>query len=104
MEELSRQRCFHHRFREAAARCPECTRFFCRECITEHENRVLCNTCLQKTVYSLADRKSWTAPLFQIGFFTLGILILWFSFFYLGQLLIWAPDAFHEGSLWTGKW
>ena len=34
--------------REAVARCPECTQFFCRECITEHDDRVLCSACLKK--------------------------------------------------------
>ena len=45
---LSQQRCFNHTSREAVARCPECGRFFCRECITEHDDRVLCAVCLGK--------------------------------------------------------
>ena len=45
---LAHQRCFNHATREAVARCPECHHFFCRECITEHDDRVLCTGCLKK--------------------------------------------------------
>jgi hypothetical protein len=48
MQNLLLQRCFNHGMREAAARCPECGRFYCRECITEHDDRVLCSACLKK--------------------------------------------------------
>ncbi len=46
MAELSLQQCFNHAGREAAARCLECGRFFCRECVTEHGGRLLCGHCL----------------------------------------------------------
>ena len=36
MSNLIHQRCSNHPGREAAVRCPECGRFFCRECVTEH--------------------------------------------------------------------
>ena len=48
MQNSFHQRCFNHAGREAVARCPECGQFFCRECITEHEDRVLCSACLKK--------------------------------------------------------
>ena len=32
MNDLLYQRCFNHVLREAVARCPECLRYFCREC------------------------------------------------------------------------
>jgi hypothetical protein len=48
MSSLAAQRCFHHSLREAVARCPECRQFYCRECITEHEERVICATCLRR--------------------------------------------------------
>ena len=48
MAAVALQRCLHHGEREAIARCPECGSFFCRECITEHDERVLCASCLAK--------------------------------------------------------
>ena len=47
MTALAHQRCFNHALREAAARCPGCGNFFCRECVTEHDDRVLCAACLE---------------------------------------------------------
>lgn len=43
---LARQRCWSHAGREAVSRCPECRRFYCRECVTEHDGRLLCVQCL----------------------------------------------------------
>ena len=45
---LTFQRCFNHAAREAVARCPACGHYFCRECITEHDDRVICAACLRK--------------------------------------------------------
>ena len=47
---LRQQRCVLHPEREAVARCPECGRFFCRECVTEHEGRLLCAACIGRLV------------------------------------------------------
>ena len=30
------------------ARCPSCGNFFCRECITEHDELILCAACLKR--------------------------------------------------------
>jgi hypothetical protein len=43
------QRCWNHEDREAVCRCPECGRSFCRECVGEHESRLLCAACLKAT-------------------------------------------------------
>ncbi len=50
-EDLSGKRCFNHAGREAAARCPGCRRFYCRECVTEHDGRVLCAECLRRRAH-----------------------------------------------------
>jgi len=50
MKDLAHQRCFNHVQREAVARCPQCRGYFCRECITEHDDRVICAGCLSKLV------------------------------------------------------
>ena len=43
---LARERCWNHAAREAVCRCPGCARFFCRECVTEHDARLLCASCV----------------------------------------------------------
>jgi len=101
---LIHQRCFNHALREAAARCPECGHFYCRECITEHEDRVICATCLGKLAAPrLTERRAFigivrTAQLL-IGLFTTCL------FFYLcGRVLLSIDSSVHEGTIWKGRW
>jgi hypothetical protein len=104
MSTLVHQRCFQHSLREAVARCPECRHFYCRECITEHEDRVICATCLRKlTVKTDTARRSfaWFFPVVQVG---LGLCIAWLCFYFLGNTLLSIPSRFHEGSVWIDKW
>jgi len=42
--------CVIHPDRQSVARCPSCKQFFCSECITEHEGKLTCASCLQTTV------------------------------------------------------
>ena len=100
MSKLTHQRCFNHVGREAAARCPGCTRYFCRECITEHDDRVLCAACLAKVASTdLAPRRALRTitHAIQLG---LGLLLAWFFFFAVGEALQRIPDEFHEGNIW----
>lgn len=97
---LDRQRCFNHGSREAAARCPECGRFFCRECVTEHEDRVLCAACIGKqNGKSNTGRQKFRGlkSLFLLGF---GFALLFLVFYYAGVALMMIPSEFHKGGLW----
>lgn len=100
MASLTQQRCFNHALREAVARCPECQQFFCRECITEHDDRVLCAACLAKTVRIPLGKRFAFTKLFRLAHFALVVLIAWFFFFLIGSGLLKLPTAFHEGTLW----
>lgn len=105
MQDLSSQRCFNHKLREAVARCPECGRFFCRECIAEHEDRVLCASCLNKLLKTSKASSLRLTGLIKLGQFLCGGMVLWMFFYYLGQILLSLPTSFHEGTLWqTGWW
>lgn len=97
---LSQQRCLRHAEREAVARCPECLNFFCRECITEHEDRVLCSTCLTKLVSAEAKRRSIFKHPVQILLMAMGLAVGWWFFYLVGFFLSRAPASFHEGTLW----
>jgi hypothetical protein len=104
MQSLLQQRCFNHSLREAAARCPECGRCFCRECVTEHEDRVLCAACLRKLVKPpLSRRRPFLAGL-RIAQVLVGVFTAWIVFYFLGQTLVSLPESFHQGSLWTPGW
>ena len=111
MHAISQEKCVLHQDREAVARCPECQRYFCRECITEHEGRVICSQCLEKILnknLSSEDGPSWFRAMAQrtksgllIGLQVfVALIIIWGSFHYIGQILIDIPSDFHEGTFW----
>jgi len=105
MPDITQQRCRNHMKREAVARCPGCGGFFCRECITEHEDKVLCAACLRQLVEPYGKPSDRFRGLFRLGHFLLGILILYVLFYYFAQILVALPSDFHEGTLWqTGWW
>jgi hypothetical protein len=97
---LAMQRCHFHVEREAVARCPECKRFFCRECITEHDDRLICASCLQKLAVKKTGRAGRFAIVGEAFVCAAGILVAWFFFYCAGQLLLMTPTRFHEGSVW----
>jgi len=98
-----RQRCFHHDFREAVARCPNCMRFFCRECITEHEDRVICADCLRKLVAAQVRPRSRTHRAFGLLLPAAGLLIAWIFFYAIGRTLLLIPASVHDGTVWEIK-
>lgn len=100
VEPLATQRCLNHELREAVARCPECRQFYCRECITEHDDRVICAACLKRLARpGLTERLrlAWLTGWVQAG---LGVLAGWLFFYLVGQLLLAIPSDFHEGTVW----
>lgn len=104
MQALSYQRCFNHATREAVARCPECRQFFCRECVTEHDDRVLCSACLRKlTSVPLTKRPAFVTIKRSLQLFA-SMLVAWLLFFAIGDLLSRIPADFHESTLWKVPW
>lgn len=92
--------CLNHPAREAAARCPECGRFFCRECVTEHAGRMTCAACLARLTRPAVGRQfhlNWITDPILIVF---GTLTAWAVFRVLGGLLLSLPSEWHEGSIW----
>ena len=77
MQNLVDQRCFNHHLREAVARCPECTHFFCRECITEHDDRIICAACLRKLARKPSSDRRGFAGLLRFTQFVLGLAAAW---------------------------
>jgi len=105
MESLSQQRCYHHPNREAVVRCPACGRFFCRECVTEHDDRMLCSDCLVRMAGAAADRSGpWRARLVAGVQGACGFLMIWYMFYLVGRMLLAIPHEFHEGAIWQADW
>jgi hypothetical protein len=92
---IAQERCFNHASREAVARCPECGRTFCRECISEHDDRVICASCLKRLGKKTA-RQYRLVGLMRLAQILMGVLLLWSSFYLLGRALLTIPSSFHE--------
>ncbi len=96
MSEISHLRCFNHSEREAVARCPECGRTFCRECIVEHEERVVCAQCLVKLGRVPGKSGARAAMVLRGAVSLLSFMFVWAVFYYLGKVLLAIPSSFHE--------
>ncbi len=85
---LQQQRCWNHDAREAVCRCLACGRSFCRECVTEHESRLVCAACLRNLVEGESKRRGrmrrLTASLLTLA----GLLLAWGVFFAAGESMI----------------
>jgi hypothetical protein len=104
MRDLASQRCLNHALREAAARCPQCGHCFCRECITEHEDQVICAACLRKLAAGPSTARRRRAGFFRLGQALAGLLAAWFFFYLVGEALMAVPASVHEGTLWRVSW
>ncbi|ADE54249.1 hypothetical protein [Coraliomargarita akajimensis] len=95
---LAQARCFKHVSREAVARCPECAKFYCRECVTEHEGRMICRDCLD-TLLNPAETSSngWLSSCWTWLLASAGAIVIVAVFYYLGRILLRIPSNFHSG-------
>ncbi len=93
--DLTRRKCRQHPFREAAARCTGCGRYYCRECVSEHRERMLCAECLRgESAPPSARRRPFVAARAVLRL-AAGVLVAWLFFHLLGQVLLRLPDTFH---------
>jgi hypothetical protein len=82
------QRCWNHEGREAVCRCPECGRSFCRECVTEHEARLLCSACLGRLAQAAAVKRGAFERVLPLGMVLAGIVLGWGIFFGAAEALV----------------
>lgn len=85
---LVHQRCWNHEMREAVCRCPACGRHFCRECVTEHESRLLCAACLQSIARALPAGQRRGRALLTPMAAAAGLLLSWLIFYVGGEILL----------------
>ena len=104
MKRLSLQRCFNHAGREAVAKCPGCGRFYCRECVTEHDDRLLCAECVRQAAAEPRLRRSGFPALSRAFQLAGAALLAWLFFYWMGQMLLSLDAAFHEGTVWKERW
>lgn len=93
---LSAKRCRNHGEREAAARCLSCARFYCRECVTEHEGRLLCAACIARSAAPVAGRVGRLRLIGRVAAALAGFLLVWALLVGLGALLLRIPPPYHS--------
>jgi len=96
------QRCWNHEAREAVCRCLGCGRSFCRECVTEHESRLVCAACLRNLAEAASRRQGRARRLTAAGLTLAGILIAWVVFLAAGETLI-TLDQHAERMEWPNQ-
>jgi hypothetical protein len=101
---LTHQHCLNHSSREAVAQCPHCRHFFCRECITEHDDRILCAACLRQATKVVKSERHPFRALGRAGLSVAGLFTAALFFYWLGQMLLLIPTPFHDGAMWTSAW
>jgi hypothetical protein len=82
------QRCWNHEAREAACRCPACGRSYCRECVSEHEGRLLCAACLSRITANRVQETGGFRRLAPPAMIAAGILLAWLIYWAAGVSLI----------------
>jgi len=97
---LRQQRCSNHPQREASARCPECERYYCRECITEHDDRVLCASCLAKIARKEETARRWWTLAPRVVLALIAVIVISVAFLLLGNMLLSIPSQFHNVGGW----
>ena len=82
--------------REAVARCPSCRRHYCRECVTEHDHKLLCASCIAALTSSseVQEQRRW--PILPTVQLSASVFVLWVSFYMVGQALLSIPAEFHD--------
>ena len=95
---IAQERCFNHASREAVARCPECGRYFCRECVSEHEDRLICTCCLKRLAKPFQKKQRMRGVLRLLPA-ALGLLLLWSTFYLLGKTLLAIPTSFQHADI-----
>lgn len=96
MGSLTLTRCFNHGQREAVARCPSCRRHYCRECVTEHDHKLLCASCIAalSSTSEIQQQRRW--PIIPALQLSASVFVLWIAFFTVGQALLSIPAEFHD--------
>ncbi|MFM2081519.1 MAG: hypothetical protein RL380_210 [Verrucomicrobiota bacterium] len=100
---LARQLCLNHDTREAVARCPQCAHFFCRECVAEHDDRLLCAACLRQLLKPAAPAARTATSLRRTLAFAGGLVLAWGAFYFTGRTLLKIPTKFHDGTVWVTR-
>ncbi len=99
-----RRRCARHEDREAVARCVVCGGGFCRECVTEHDDRLYCAPCFARETEARRRTSGQGASRWRgVGAAARAagsVLCVVVGIYLVGRLLAAIPPELHEGTVW----
>ena len=88
-ESIPQQHCWNHPGRGAICRCPVCHRSFCHECVSEHDSRLLCASCIKASVLPPGQARIRRTPRLLLPAMALAsTLLAWTIFFSLGEIIM----------------
>lgn len=96
------QRCWNHETREAVCLCLECGRSFCRECVSEHEGRLLCAACLRNKARAAGVSGGKLRHARTLCLSLAGVILGWAIFFGAAESVITIAERSERVS-WQGK-
>ena len=98
MSGFSAPTCFVHPGRESVALCLECRHSFCRECVIDHDGRLICAACLARMQVSAAKSHHRLQAFAQTAGVLVGLILCWMLFYSAGRALLLAEPARHTFS------
>ena len=102
-EKVAQATCQIHFRRPAAAKCMVCKLYYCKECVTEHDGKNTCASCLksahEESATPVKHSMTWFQPM-PIIHLVLALILMWAVSYLVAQTLSSIPDSFHEGTIW----
>jgi hypothetical protein len=92
--------CLNHADRPASAKCRECGRSFCKECIVDEEGRMTCSPCLAK-VHARAraavrGESGLLDVLTSLALLAVALFVLWHAFDFFNGSVMWITDWWNK--------
>jgi len=75
--------------------CVECRRAYCRECVVDHDGRLICAACLAGLRAPAARGGSVRQRIFAAAGMAVTLLLCWIVFYMAGRLLMTAESGHH---------
>jgi hypothetical protein len=75
--------------------CVECRRAYCRECVVDHDGRLICAACLVRLRAPSAGGSRALQRTFSAAGMAVTLLLCWIVFYMAGRLLMTAEPEHH---------
>ncbi|HZU27682.1 MAG TPA: hypothetical protein VFA04_19280 [Bryobacteraceae bacterium] len=92
------QTCFVHASREAVALCIDCRHSFCRECVVDHDGRLICAACLGKLQRKPRQASRRWRSIASAAGLGAALILCWILFYMGGRALLMSEPRHHSFS------